>query len=59
MTTIVNPNSIVPMYKQVLDIMNEQISSGELKPGDKLPSEAELMRLFGVSRITIRSAIAE
>ena len=59
MPTIVNPNSIVPMYKQVLDILNEQISRGELKPGDKLPSEAELMRLFGVSRITIRSAIAE
>lgn len=59
MSTVINPNSIIPMYKQVLNILNEKISSGELKPGDKLPSEADLMHQFGVSRITIRGAISE
>ena len=38
MSQLINPNSVVPMYKQVLNILNEKISSGELKPGDKLPS---------------------
>lgn len=59
MSIVINPSSIIPMYKQVLNILNEQIASGELKSGDKLPSEAELMRLFKVSRITIRAAITE
>ena len=59
MSTVINPNSIIPMYKQVLNILNEKISNGELKPGDKLPSEADLMHQFGVSRITIRGAISE
>ncbi len=59
MSTKVNPNSIVPMYKQVLNILTEQIKKGQLKPGDKLPSEAALMNQYEVSRITIRGAITE
>ena len=55
----INPNSPVPLYKQVLDILNDQIARQELKFGDKLPSEAELMKQFGVSRITVRAAISE
>lgn len=51
----INPNSPVPLYKQVLDILNDQIARQELKFGDKLPSEAELMKQFGVSRITVRA----
>ena len=33
------------------------INSGELKPGDRLPSEAELAADFGVSRTTVREAL--
>lgn len=33
------------------------ISSGQLKPGDQLPTEATLCRQFGVSRTTLREAI--
>ena len=55
----INPNSPVPLYKQVLNILNDQIARQELKFGDKLPSEAELMKQFGVSRITVRAAISE
>ena len=47
------------MYKQVLAILKEQITSGKLQEGDRLPSELTLMHEFGVSRITIRTAIAE
>ena len=54
----INPDSMIPMYKQIVNLLNEKIEKGELKPGDKLPSEAELMQAYSVSRITIRSAIS-
>ncbi|WP_050641456.1 MULTISPECIES: GntR family transcriptional regulator [Clostridia] len=55
----IDHKSMVPMYKQIINILNDKIASGELKPGDKLPSEAELVETYQVSRITIRSAISE
>lgn len=48
-----------PMYKQVADFVAQQILSGELPPGSPLPSESELITQFGVSRQTIRAAMAE
>ena len=59
MSTLINPNSIIPMYKQISNILTEKITNGELKAGDKLPAEAELMKQFGVSRITVRTALSE
>ena len=59
MIDLINPNSIVPMYKQVLDILKSRIAAQEYTPGSKLPSEADLMKQFGVSRITVRTAINE
>ncbi len=59
MTDLINPNSIIPMYKQVLDILKSRITDQEYTPGSKLPSEADLMKQFGVSRITVRTAINE
>lgn len=48
-----------PMYKQVADFVAGQIISGELPAGSPLPSENELIEQFGVSRQTIRAAMAE
>ena len=42
----------------VLKEILENIRSGELKPGDKLPTEHELMKLFGVGRSSLREAIS-
>ena len=42
---------------QVYEYLSTNIQSGQWKPGDKLPSEAELCNLMNVSRITIRSAL--
>ncbi|UYQ94496.1 FadR family transcriptional regulator [Chitinophaga horti] len=37
--------------------LQEQISLGQYKPGEKLPIEPELMKAFGVGRSTVREAI--
>jgi GntR family transcriptional repressor for pyruvate dehydrogenase complex len=37
--------------------LRAQIASGELRPGDSLPSEAELLKDFGISRPTLREAL--
>ncbi len=44
-------------YEQVADQLLAMITAGELKPGDRLPSEAELATDFGVSRTTVREAL--
>jgi len=47
------------LYKQIKEAIKDQIAKGELKDGDRVPSERELCTLFGVSRITVRQAINE
>lgn len=42
---------------EVFDRLERMITSGELKPGDEMPSERELMELFKVGRPAIREAM--
>jgi GntR family transcriptional repressor for pyruvate dehydrogenase complex len=46
------------LTSQLIRALRERIDSGELKPGDKLPSEQELVERFGVSRTVVREAIS-
>jgi DNA-binding FadR family transcriptional regulator len=46
-----------PFGVQVADSIREQISAGELRAGDVLPSEADLAERFGVSQRVIRDAL--
>jgi GntR family transcriptional regulator len=46
-----------PLYRQIAQHLEEAIRSGELKPGDRLPSEDVLTRRYKVSRITLRQAV--
>jgi GntR family transcriptional regulator len=48
-----------PYYQQLRDLVEERVRSGEWPPGTQLPSERELCEQFGVSRITVRQALAE
>ncbi|MBN1533685.1 MAG: FadR family transcriptional regulator [Spirochaetes bacterium] len=41
----------------VVQQITELIKSGNLKPGDRLPSENEMTRRFGISRISLREAM--
>jgi GntR family transcriptional regulator len=47
----------VPLYGKVEEVLASEIAQGDLQPGDRLPSEEELLTRFGVSRITVRRAI--
>ena len=55
----VDPGSPVPLYHQVHNAILHAIRSGVVQPGDALPTEAELCEAFGVSRITVRQALAD
>ena len=46
-------------YQQVYSALRRDIQSGRLAKGDRLPSEAELVRLFGASRITVGRAVRD
>ena len=47
----------IPLYYQVEQVLREKITSGEISRDEPLPTEAELCRDFGVSRITVRQAL--
>jgi len=51
-------DSPVPLYFQIEKIIREKIYSGELKKGEKIPTELELEKIFCVSRTTLRRAIS-
>lgn len=48
-----------PLYHRLQSLLRDRIEAGYLNTGDAFPSEAELMNEYGVSRITVRRAIAE
>ncbi len=51
-----NENSISLIQKIKLELQNA-IINGDIKPGEKLPSESELSKMLSVSRNTVREAI--
>lgn len=55
----IDRSSGIPYYVQVRQALQEHLETGTWKPGEQLPSEPELCRLFGVSRPVIRQALNE
>ena len=55
----IDRNSAIPLYYQLKLFLKRQIESGELAPGDQLPTEAELCDRFSISRAPVRQAMAE
>jgi len=52
-------NETKPRYQQLKDLIIGRISSGELQPDDRVPSENELVESMSVSRMTANRALRE
>lgn len=55
---LISRNSQVPLYVQLADTIREQIRTGQIKKGDKLPSETEMIKYYRLGRLTVRDALA-
>ena len=51
-------NSKISPSQLVVEYIKEQITSGMLKAGDRLPSERKLQEMMGVSRFALREGLA-
>jgi GntR family transcriptional regulator len=54
---MLDKDSPIPLYYQLVETLRERIRSGELKPGTQLPPERDLSEHFGISRMTVRQAL--
>lgn len=54
---MVDRKSGIPAFRQVAADLREKITAGRYSPGDRLPSEREMVETYGVSRPTIRDAV--
>jgi len=53
----IDRDSYEPAYNQLVNILRHQIAAGIFRPGDRLPSEAQLCGRYQVSPMTVRRAI--
>lgn len=53
----INRRSALPLYQQIYEQLRRKIAGGQLKPGDALPTEADLIEQYRVSRATVRQAM--
>jgi len=49
----------VPLHRQLFLVLHDEIDRGVIAAGDPLPTEQTLCEQFGVSRITVRRALAD
>lgn len=56
---LIDPNSPMPMYQQLKNILKHKIVSGEWPTGSLIPTEQDLIKEYQVSRTTVREAIIE
>ena len=54
---VVSTVKVARAYEQLADLLSERITSGDLRAGDRLPSETALANQAGVSRSTVREAL--
>jgi GntR family transcriptional regulator, arabinose operon transcriptional repressor len=51
--------SRIPKHQEIYQALQRELQGGQWKQGDRLPSEAELVRRFGASRITVGRAVRD
>ena len=52
-----DPSSDRAVFKQIADHLRDAIEHGTLRPGDKVPSESQLIKHYEVARMTVRHAL--
>jgi DNA-binding GntR family transcriptional regulator len=55
---VITPDREGAAYRQLAGLLRDRIRSGELQPGQRMPSEKDLHDEFGLARETVRRAIA-
>lgn len=55
----VDKNLKIPLHHQIYTDLLDKIEKGQYKVNDMMPPESELQIMYGVSRITVRSAMQE
>ncbi len=58
MTQRLDPRSDRPLALQLADLLRAGIQEGQRRPGSQLPTESEFQHAYGVSRTTVRAALA-
>src|SRR5579875_154929 len=58
MSSFQTTDRFTPIYLQIQDGLRRRISSGELKAGDRVPSDTELAEAFRTTRATVRQALS-
>ncbi len=53
----IDKKSYEPAYLQLVNLLRQNVATGDLRPGDQLPSESQLCERYGVSPMTVRRAI--
>ena len=56
---LLSPAAGVPLHRQLFLVLHDEIVRGAFDPGDPLPTEQAMCDQFGVSRITVRRALAD
>ncbi|WP_433730758.1 winged helix-turn-helix domain-containing protein [Actinoplanes sp. CA-051413] len=55
---MITPQPGGAVYRQLAELLRQEILSGRLQPGQKLPSETTLVQRYGIARETARRAVA-
>jgi GntR family transcriptional regulator len=56
---MINRSSSVPPWEQLAAILRNRIESGELQPGDRIPSVITLAQEYDLAAGTVRKALAQ
>ena len=53
----ISGSTLVPLYNQLANLIENKILSGSYQYGEKIPSEGEWMETYDISRVTVRNAL--
>jgi GntR family transcriptional regulator len=56
---MISRDSAKPPWEQLADLLREKIASGELAPGDRLPSIVKLAGDYKLAGVTVRKAVVQ